>query len=203
MDFKTMIENISKVMVEEKDYLIRIDNILGDGDLGLTMSDGFTAAFEAIESDDEEDLGKLSYKAGRAMMSAVPSTMGTLMGSGLVEAGKRLRDNIDFDEKALLTFLEGYFEGVKKLGKANLGEKTFLDGFYPGLKAYEEALEKNLSLKEKVELAYKAAEEGFRNTKEIKAVHGRAAFYGDKSKQHEDPGAAVAMLIFKGILNNI
>ena len=190
-------------MAEQKEYLIEIDNLLGDRDLGLTMSDGYEAAYQAIKNEEEEDLGKLSYKAGRAMMSAVPSTMGTLMGSGFVEAAKRLKGVAVLDEKALLKFLEGYYQGVKKLGKAELGEKTFLDGFYPGLESLTLTITQDKSTKEKLDQAYHAALEGFEGTKGLKAVHGRAAFYGDKSKEYKDPGAAVATLIFEGILNAV
>ncbi|HIZ21323.1 MAG TPA: hypothetical protein IAA21_00810 [Candidatus Blautia faecigallinarum] len=37
------------IMLENKEFLIDQDNIVGDGDLGLTMSDGFLAVYESIE----------------------------------------------------------------------------------------------------------------------------------------------------------
>ena len=79
------------LMTEKRDWLIELDSVVGDSDLGLTMSDGFTAASEAAAASDLTDVGKLSYQAGKAMATAVPSTMGTLMASGLMNAGKVLR----------------------------------------------------------------------------------------------------------------
>ena len=40
-----LLKEISDIMAENKDKLIEMDGIVGDGDLGLTMSDGFKAAY--------------------------------------------------------------------------------------------------------------------------------------------------------------
>mgnify|MGYP001652956460 CR=1 FL=1 len=53
-------------MTERKDELIKKDSVVGDGDLGLTMSDGFTAAYNAIKDSPESDCGKMLYAAGKA-----------------------------------------------------------------------------------------------------------------------------------------
>ena len=79
-------------MCENKDYLIELDSVVGDGDLGLTMSDGFLAAYNAVKDFEENDIGKLLYSSGKAMSTAVPSTMGTLMASGLTHAGNILKE---------------------------------------------------------------------------------------------------------------
>lgn len=81
---KRLLACIAEVMQENRENLIQLDSIVGDGDLGLTMSDGFKAASESIQNTDETDIGKLLYMAGKAMSVAVPSTMGTLMASGLM-----------------------------------------------------------------------------------------------------------------------
>ena len=41
-------------MTENKEYLIGLDSMVGDGDLGLTMSDGFKAAYAAAKSSEEK-----------------------------------------------------------------------------------------------------------------------------------------------------
>jgi dihydroxyacetone kinase-like protein len=42
-DFKKIIERLSIVFEEQKDYLNDLDTKLGDGDHGLSMSRGFSA----------------------------------------------------------------------------------------------------------------------------------------------------------------
>ena len=41
---KKGIKKISGIMTENKDYLIKLDQQNGDGDLGVSMSEGFAAA---------------------------------------------------------------------------------------------------------------------------------------------------------------
>ena len=89
-----LFEFIAKVFVEKKDELCAMDANMGDGDLGLTMSKGYSAMPDLIrENTVENNVGKTLFKAGMKMASVVPSTMGTLMASGLMEAGNRLIEN--------------------------------------------------------------------------------------------------------------
>lgn len=62
------------------------------------------------------------------MASAVPSTMGTLMASGLMNAGKALKGVEQLNAAQEAELFQAWFEGVKSRGKAELGDKTFLDG---------------------------------------------------------------------------
>ena len=54
-----LLKEISEIMSENKEKLIAMDGIVGDGDLGLTMSDGFKAAYDAVEDGAITDAGKL------------------------------------------------------------------------------------------------------------------------------------------------
>ena len=175
------------LMTEKKDWLIELDSVVGDSDLGLTMSDGFTAAAAAATDYDAADVGRLAYQAGKAMATAVPSTMGTLMASGLMNAGKRLKGQ---EEAADAIFFEAYFDGVQNRGKAQPGEKTFLDGLAPAV----QALKDGKTPQETAEIAWDA----FQNTKGMLAKHGRMAIRGEASRELLDPGAAVAALLMKG-----
>jgi dihydroxyacetone kinase-like protein len=192
-----LLDEIQKIMCEHKDYLIELDSVVGDGDLGLTMSDGFVAAYKAAADSNEKDVGKLLYFAGKAMSTAVPSTMGTLMASGLMESGKKLRGKEDLTPEDMLTLFEAYMEGVANRGKARPGEKTFLDGLAPAVTALKQALTEGNDLRAASVKARQAAEEGFQQTTTMLAVHGRAAARGDASRFLKDPGAAVAVLIMK------
>ncbi len=186
---------LQKIMMENKEYLIDLDSIVGDGDLGLTMSDGFKAAYDSIKDSEEDDIGKLLYFAGKSMASAVPSTMGTLMASGLMQAGKGLKGKINFDEKDMITIFKEYKEGVANRGKAKIGEKTFLDGLAPAIDAMEKALLDGGDMSELAKAGVNGAKQGLKDTTNMVAVHGRAATRGEASRTLEDPGAAVAVLM--------
>jgi len=200
MDINVLIaflDRADQIMNEKKDYLIQLDSVVGDGDLGLTMSDGFRAAYQVVKDGQHTDAGRLLYDAGKAMSTAVPSTMGTLMASGLMQAGKTLKGKMEINEQDFVLLFQAYFEGVANRGKAKVGEKTFLDGFYPAVEAMRKAFEDGLDLVKAAELAVEAAQKGFENTTSMIAVHGRAATRGEASRSLWDPGAAVAVLIMQ------
>ncbi len=184
-------------MAEKKEWLIELDSHAGDSDLGLTMSDGFAAAAKAAADSGLTDVGKLAYTAGKAMASAVPSTMGTLMASGLMQAGKVLKGREELTAAEETAFFSAYFDGVQQRGKAKVGEKTFLDGLWPAVESLKQAAEKGTLNREDAEAAARAAEQAFENTRGMQAVHGRMAIRGEASRELYDPGAAVAMLLMR------
>jgi dihydroxyacetone kinase-like protein len=198
--YKVLLKSISEIMAENRDLLIELDSVVGDGDLGLTMSDGFASAAKAAEHFEEADIGKLLYTAGKVMSSAVPSTMGTLMASGLMNAGKALKGEAHFEIVQMVLFFSAYAEGVAARGGAQPGEKTFLDGILPGVDALRYSLEQGENLENAAALAAKAANAGYEGTCGMLAKHGRAAGRGEASRDLKDPGAKVAVFIMQGLL---
>lgn len=193
----------SAVMTENRDWLIDLDSIVGDGDLGLTMSDGFKAAYESIKDSDEEDVGKLFYAAGKAMSVAVPSTMGTLMASGLMQVGKTFKGKTDVQPFEYAALFQAFFDGVSARGKAKVGEKTFLDGLFPAIGAMQAAIDAGKTVVQVAQAAAEAARKGYEATQGMVAVHGRAATRGEASRQLLDPGAAVAALLMEAFAQSV
>ena len=194
-DVKELLRTWANLMAVNKQRLIELDGMVGDSDLGLTMTDGYAAAYAAVKDSDQADVGLLCYAAGKAMGAAVPSTMGTLMASGLMNAGKALRGVEILDDPNWVRFFQAYFDGVQNRGKAQVGDKTFLDAFHPGLEALRSGA---ADMHTAAPLAAKAAQEAFEATKGMLAKHGRMAIRGEGSRAYLDPGAAVAALLFDG-----
>ncbi len=194
-DLKTLLGVWAGIMAENRRRLIELDGEAGDSDLGLTMSDGFRAAYEAVKDSPETDQGKIAYFAGKAMGSAVPSTMGTLMASGLMQAGKALKGVESIEGSLWIRFFQAFYDGVQVRGKAQLGEKTFLDGLYPAIEVLKVHGD---DMKAASASAASAAGEAFLATRGMLARHGRMAIRGEQSRAYLDPGAAVAALLMEG-----
>jgi dihydroxyacetone kinase-like protein len=195
------LKNVSDIMMKHKEELILMDSIVGDGDLGLTMSDGFAAAYNSIANDENEDLGRLLYMSGRAMATAVPSTMGTLMASGLMQDGKEFKGKTETDLSGLYDLFKAFQDGVQHRGKAKVGEKTFVDGLNGAVISIKESLDSNQTYVELVNNAYDGAVKGYQGTVGMLAVHGRAATRGEASRKLKDPGAYVAVLLMESLKN--
>ena len=199
-DVPEWFKGASNIFAEKKDELCEMDANMGDGDLGLTMSKGFGALPDLIaENMDENNIGMTLVKAGMKMAAVVPSTMGTLMSSGVMEGGKKLKDKKSIGKQELVDFLEGYVEGIKKRGKCETGERTLLDAIYPAYASAKEALSAEKSLKEIVEAAIEGAKKGVEATKEMEPKYGKAVVFAAKAKGIPDQGAMAGQYLLEGL----
>ena len=93
---KTFIEKLFKqwnlIFQANIETLTELDSVGGDGDLGIVMGDGFKAADQFVHDSMETDLGKLFYQAGKCFNNAASSSMGTLLSSGFMNIGKKLKE---------------------------------------------------------------------------------------------------------------
>ena len=193
---KTAIDSICKVMEENKDYLIQLDQQNGDGDLGISMCDGFNGVRDYLASCEETDLGKILMKSGSAFNEHAPSSLGTILSFCFMGMAKALKGKT---EATFEDFAGAFMAGIEKIMEragSKPGEKTVLDALYPAAEAYKaNAADPKAALK----AAADAAEAGSENTKTMRAVHGRAAYYGEKSIGMLDGGSVAGKLIIRGI----
>ena len=204
-DLQALFASIGAVMAEKADELCEMDARMGDGDLGLTMKKGFGAMPEILDAIEEADLGKKLMKAGMKMASVVPSTMGTLMASGVMNGGKMLAGAESIDAKGFLTYLDGYAAGIAKRGKCARGERTVLDAIGAAVDKLRAALEAdaNLSLQQAAEAALAGAEEGVEATRAMEPKYGKAAVHKAAAVGEKDQGAYAGMLMILGCKNYI
>lgn len=197
-DIKKVLDTIRHIINENEEYLFRLDSAMGDGDLGITMKNGFSKIVEVISNLEEDSVGKILIKAGMTISSAVPSTMGTLVGTGFMRAGKSVIGKTEIDLSDSARMIEAFVSGIMERGKSKPGERTIVDSLYPASETLKLAAEKRKSLKEGFNDAYKSSIEGLESTKKMTPVHGKAVYHAERSSDVEDPGAAVGMLIMKG-----
>ncbi len=82
---------IRDTMAANKDNLTQLDQQNGDGDLGITMVQGYSAVARFLESNTEQDLGKVFMKCSTIFNEAAPSTLGTITSFVLMGMAKALR----------------------------------------------------------------------------------------------------------------
>ncbi len=186
---------VAEIMSQQRDYLIKLDQRNGDGDLGISMADGYAAASSALQTSTENDLGKLCICAGKAFNEAAPSSLGTITSICLMGMARVLKGHEEADTLLLSeALLAGVAKVMEKAG-SKPGEKTILDSVVPA----SEALRDNSGSGSKAAFAAAAdaAKKGSEATADMPAVHGRAAYYGEKSIGLIDGGAEVGRLIFE------
>lgn len=194
-DIKAVFAALDTVMAANRDRLIEMDAAIGDGDLGITMSRGFSEASAALRDEPADDPGKLLMKAGMVIAKTAPSTMGTLIATGFMRGGKVVSGTVELNTGAMAVFFEAFAAGIMERGGAKPGEKTILDTLVPVSEALQRADGEGVPLGEALQSALVAAESGAESAKAMRAVHGRPSYYGNRSVGHEDPGARVGVLI--------
>ena len=195
---------ISRLMTENRDYLIELDQQYGDGDLGISMAAGFKAVSDYLaaasaneSSAGEKDLGKLFFKSSTVFNEAAPSSLGTILSFGLMGMAKALKGKEEASLEEIASAMEAGIAAIMEKAKSKPGEKTVLDALCPAVQVLKDA--GAISEAEAWAKAAAAAAEGSESTRAMKPVHGRGVYYGEKSIGMLDGGSAVGRLIFEGI----
>jgi phosphoenolpyruvate---glycerone phosphotransferase subunit DhaL len=197
-DIKSIISLIKNIMDENRDYLIDLDNVMGDGDLGITMTKAFTAANEEAQKSSETNPSQLLIITGMAIAKAAPSTMGTLIATGFMKGGKAMQGMEVISLSGLAIFFQAFTQGIMDRGKAKPGDKTIVDVLHPVALSLLHSSQYNKSLSEGIADAFQISQQAVHDTTQLKAQHGRAAYYQDASIGKQDAGSTVGMLIMKG-----
>ncbi len=200
--------SVGSLFVEKKEELCEMDARLGDGDLGLTMSKGYAALPDLMRAEAEAaggDIGKMVMKAGMKMSSLVPSTMGFLMSTGVMEGGKALKGKTELDGAALADYLTGFAAGVQKRGKCEAGQRTIYDAVLPAAEAAKAcvAADPAASLKAVIDAAVEAAKAGVDATCNMVPVFGKAAVHAAQCVGVPDQGATAGYYKMVGLSNYI
>ena len=177
---------------------------MGDGDLGLTMDKGYGALPALLQENMEAgDIGKTLMKGGMKMSSLVPSTMGTLMSSGIMEGGKALKGKDAMGPRELADCLTAFAAGVQKRGKCQPGDRTILDALEAGAQAAAKAAEEGGDLSAVIAAACEGAAQGVEATKDMVPKFGKAAVFAAKAKGVPDQGAMAGLYMLQGLQRGI
>lgn len=121
------------MLVERQDELGRLDSIAGDGDHGIGMARGSTAAVQAAREVAAEGAGALTTlaAAGAAWSEQAGGTSGALWGAALTAFGSALGDDQPCRPELVVRAAGAALEAVTRLGGAQLGDKTMVDAMEP------------------------------------------------------------------------
>lgn len=199
LEIAGLFHHISRVFAEKRDILIALDSLVGDGDLGITMSKGFAAACDAVARLEDARPALQVKTAGAALAKAAPSTMGTLMATGLLRGSVPLEMKDQVDLQALAAFWRAFSDGVALRGRAQVGDKTVLDVLQPIAEEMEQQAASGASISDALIATSKTAAKALDATKLLVAQHGKAAAFQEKSRGNVDAGATVGLILIEAM----
>ena len=197
------LQTVAVLLEQNKNYLTELDAAIGDADHGINMNRGFQKVVSQLPSVADKDIGSILKTVSMTLISSVGGASGPLYGTMFLRASTTVAGKSELSDEDMVALLQAAVDGVVQRGKANLGDKTMLDALSPASEAFKQAVANGASTQEALQQAVAAAEEGMKSTIPLVAKKGRASYLGDRSANHQDPGATSAYLILKTLLETV
>lgn len=192
---KKMLLGVAEVIISKKDELCAIDSFIGDGDHGIGMSHGFTAARDQLAALESDDPAKLLRAFGMGVVTGAGGASGPLFGGLFIEGGKAVKGSAELKAADIVKWWRAALDYVRSKGGAKPGDKTMVDALQPAVEAME-AFDGD-DIPELFAAAAKAAWDGVEKTKNYVAGQGRSRYLGERALGHQDAGATSISIILE------
>ena len=156
------------------------DGKIGDGDLGITILNGFEEINNNINKF-SDDMGANFMICSQAFVKKSGSSFGTLIAFSFMNISKSLKGKSECNHEDIIGIFETALKTIQERGKTKLGDKTIADS----LDLIIKKLKESSNYPEAFKSATKQALEDFKGKK---ILIGRARMFEDKTKNLDDPG---------------
>ena len=192
---------LADALKDAEEELGRIDAQAGDGDHGQGMRRGSAAARDAVEHAVAAGAGAASAlaAAGDAWADRAGGTSGAIWGLLLRAWSNALSDDAAIDDAAAVRGARLALEGVTRLGRARVGDKTLVDALVPFVETLESAAVAGEPLKSAWSAAAAAAKAAADATAQLTPKLGRARPLVERSLGHPDAGAVSLALVARTV----
>ncbi|MFF0584843.1 dihydroxyacetone kinase family protein [Streptomyces sp. NPDC003781] len=195
------LDAVARVVDSHADELGRIDAVAGDGDHGIGMRRGSTAAHRAAAEAHRlgAGAGTVLSRAADAWADKAGGTSGALWGSILRALGTALGDQDTPDARRVAEGVTEASAAVRALGGAEVGDKTMVDVLVPFADALAAATAEGLPLTGAWDRAAATATAAAAGTADLLPRKGRARPHAEKSLGTPDAGAHSLALITRAV----
>ncbi|MCI5725239.1 MULTISPECIES: dihydroxyacetone kinase subunit DhaL [Fusobacterium] len=203
---KKYLEILNKIADEinrNQEELTDLDREIGDGDHGVNIDRGFSEIKKILPTFENLSTSEVFSKIGMTLLTKVGGASGAIYGTAFMNAGIYLKGKENITDEIIVETLKSMIDGIQKRGKAIQGEKTMLDTIIPVYEFLNGAINSGKTLEEIKNDVLAIARNAMESTKDIIATKGRAAYLGERSKGHIDPGAMSSYIMIKVICENI
>ncbi len=190
-----IVHTMADVALENEVYFANLDGVVGDGDFGISLANGFRKLLEEWDNLDRSSPGTFLKKVSMIITSRVGGVSGALWGTGFMRAGITAGDKTDLTAEDVIAMLRAAQEGMMKRGQSDLGDKTLLDAFIPATDELERVLQSGGTTQEALDAAAATARAQTEVIKPWIAKRGRASYTGERSRDTYDAGSiAIALM---------
>jgi len=195
MDFRYMSEALVAFAEKHEDKWNELDGSQGDGDLGITIVLGAKAL--ARTSQTVSHTKDWFILGGKEVRKSAPSTMGVLIASAMIAAGRSLEgEGEDFSPEDWFSIQQCMANEIQFRGGAKQGDKTVLDAFIPAIETFKVGVERGDSLQQILVDTAATAKQSAEETASLAPRTGRSSWLADRSRGNIDAGAWVCYQLY-------
>ena len=208
-DVRAYLERCAAAIDRHREYLTRLDAVLGDGDHGDNMAIGFQAIRDLLGAYPRQTSpGELLRAVGHCLATSVGGASGPLYGTAFIEAGLVAGSQPELEWTVIGRMLDAAASGLARRGRCLVGDKTILDTLRPAADAFSAThvaggtadVDLDLDLDKTLKETVLAAWRGMRSTLPLVARRGLALRLGERSAGHLDPGAVSCFVLLAAIV---
>lgn len=192
---RRVIEAVCACLLNAEPILTDMDQRVGDGDLGISLSRGARAVLDELDAyPDASSPGGVLRAMSATLRRVVGGTSGPLYAVMLLRAAVVLEESGGSSAEQWSAAYSAGVDGLMELGGAKPGDRTMVDALQPAAEALQSALARSPDVGAALQAAVDAATEGAARTASMQPRRGRSSYVGERALGHVDPGAhAVAL----------
>lgn len=202
-DVDLVITTMAQTIVDNAAYFAQLDAVVGDGDFGYSLRNGFEVVISDWDTLDRSTPGALLKKIGLIIAGKVGGVSGPIWGTAFLRAGVTAGDKAELAPEDVIAMLRASIAGIMQRGGASLGDKTLLDALVPAVDSLEASIADPATrqdhgvaaIQKAADVAVAAAEA----TQSMQAMRGRAAYTGERSIGSVDAGATAVGVLLQAI----
>jgi phosphoenolpyruvate---glycerone phosphotransferase subunit DhaL len=175
-----LVDAVAASVIAAEQELSELDAAIGDADHGANMRRGFDAVRDQCGSFARLSAADAMKEIGHTLIMTVGGASGPLYGTLFQSLGENLKETPSRQNVA--EAMTRAVASLQELGKVEINNKTMFDVLAP---LAQHLSSKDVSTNSVRALAHRQAQA----TIQMRAKRGRAAYLGERSIGHMDPGA--------------
>jgi dihydroxyacetone kinase len=186
----------TQTLIKAGPRLTEMDQVVGDGDLGISLERGSRAVQQALPTYSLDDPAAALHALAVTLQRSLGGTTGPLYATFFLRASASLGRGAAENAQTWAAAFRAGCTAIAELGGAAPGDRTMLDALLPAAAAFQGAVSSQQTRAGALRSAADAAAEGVRATAQMLPRRGRSSYLGERVLGYPDPGAeAVAVVL--------
>lgn len=192
-------EHVCQLIIASEPMLTELDSIIGDGDHGFGMLEGFTDLAAMLKDATFPSVYEMLKASGMQLVRTMGGASGVIFGTMFIGGHQAVEGKEEITAQDILHLFQASTETISRRGRCKAGDKTMLDAMLEANVFMEQKLQESTDVVEVLEAAYEGAKAGVEKTKTMIPRLGRAKNFREQALGYADAGAVSVSIIFRGL----